>query len=368
MAFTKTFGTASGSWTTATAWKAISVRNPSYSWTLSGSGTNEYYLRTAASGDPGIAAAPGAVWINGASASSGTVGSLAAGTWGYGNTDTLGYSTIYVRLSGGGDPDAQALDHVVFYAVPLATDNVVFDTNSGSVTGGYETNSSEAIGSFRIFPGWQGSIGTSTNYLLLTIDDGNPFEIAGNGTAYINVGGASIAARITSTASASEGEFGLYLKGSALTTISISGNSSVGVAMIPGDTTTATTIAISGDTARASVGVGVTVTNLYQYGGVLDHYADFTTYKGYGGEFNLRGEADVGTITLKGARANYYSSGGVTTLNLYSGAWNEKVNNTARTITNVNYYNGSYNVSRNLEAVTHTTPTTQDSVEINVSP
>ena len=367
MAFTKTFGSASGSWTTATAWKAISVRNPSYAWTASGSGTNEYYLRTAGGADPGIAAAPGAVYINGATAgAAGTVGSLTAGQWGYGNTDTLGYNTIYVRLSGGGDPDAQALDHVVFYAVPLDGDHVVFDANSGSVTGGYEATAYE-IASFRILPGWQGSIGTSSNYLLLTIADSAPFEIAGNGTAYISTN-ADIAPRITSTASAAEGEFGLYLKGSALSTVSISGNSSVGIAMIPGDTTTATTVAISGDTARVSIGVGVTVTNLYQYGGVLDHYADFTTYKGYGGEFNLRGEADVGTITLKGARANYFSSGGVATLNLYAGAWNEKVNNTARTITAVNYYNGSYSVSRNLEAVTHTTPTTQDSLELNVSP
>lgn len=78
-----------------------------WSWTASGSGTNEYYLRTAASGDPGFTTKPAGILIDGSDATEGTVGSLAAGEWDYGDNDTLGYNTVYVRLSDGTDPDTK---------------------------------------------------------------------------------------------------------------------------------------------------------------------------------------------------------------------------------------------------------------------
>lgn len=85
-----------------------------YAWTASGSGTNEYYVRTAAGGDPSLAdpTSTGGVFINGDSATNGTVGSLSAGEWDYGDNDTLGYSTVYVRLSDGTDPDTKATGYV----------------------------------------------------------------------------------------------------------------------------------------------------------------------------------------------------------------------------------------------------------------
>lgn len=80
-----------------------------WAWTLSGSGTNEYYLRTAALGAPNLGN-PSSVVINGISVigPGGTLGSLAAARWGYGDNDGLGYSTIYVRLADGTDPDTKA--------------------------------------------------------------------------------------------------------------------------------------------------------------------------------------------------------------------------------------------------------------------
>jgi len=88
-----------------------SIRNSSYQWTASGSGTDEYYLEASGGGDPSISE-PGAVTEDGTCMAEGTVGSLAAGAWDYGDNDTLGYNTIYVRLTVGGDPDAQAEDFV----------------------------------------------------------------------------------------------------------------------------------------------------------------------------------------------------------------------------------------------------------------
>ncbi len=67
-------------------------------WTLSTGGTSEYYWN-ASIADPTM------VWVNGTTAGpKRTVGSLADGQWGYGNNDTLGYNTVYLRQSGG-DPD-----------------------------------------------------------------------------------------------------------------------------------------------------------------------------------------------------------------------------------------------------------------------
>jgi hypothetical protein len=106
---------------------AISIRSPEYSWTASGSGTNEYYLRTSDSLDPlidepfGVSlgylppTVPAVIAAIGTYAgrkpyARGVIGSLAVEEWDYGDNDTLGYSTIYVRAASGVDPDTLAKD------------------------------------------------------------------------------------------------------------------------------------------------------------------------------------------------------------------------------------------------------------------
>jgi len=79
-----------------------------YSWTASGSGTNEYYLRTLAGADPDISK-PNQVTMDGVALTEGTAGSLSDHEWDYGDNDTLGYSTIYVR-DDTGDPDASGVE------------------------------------------------------------------------------------------------------------------------------------------------------------------------------------------------------------------------------------------------------------------
>jgi hypothetical protein len=81
-------------------------------WTASGSGTNEYYY----TGTP-PSSKPDCIDINGTVADEGTLGSLAAGEWGWGDNDTLGADTIYVRLSDGTDPDTKAADYLAYRTV-----------------------------------------------------------------------------------------------------------------------------------------------------------------------------------------------------------------------------------------------------------
>ena len=106
MAFDKVWiGGTSSVYSLAANWKPISIRNSVYRWTASGSGTNEFYLELAAGGDPGLTE-PASVQANGSDMMAGTVGSLTAGQWDWGDNDTLGFSTVYVRLSDGADPDS----------------------------------------------------------------------------------------------------------------------------------------------------------------------------------------------------------------------------------------------------------------------
>ena len=90
------------------AQKLFNIVSSNYDWTASGSGTNEYYLKVASYGaDPGLDK-PFRVLENSIDISEATVGSLTAPSWDYGDNDSLGYNTIYVRLTDGADPDSKA--------------------------------------------------------------------------------------------------------------------------------------------------------------------------------------------------------------------------------------------------------------------
>ena len=94
-----------------------SLRNSTYRWTLSAHGTNEYYCQTAAGGDPSITAS-GSVTCDGSFnlSAAGSVGSLTAGQCAYADNDTLGYTTPYVRLADGTDPDTKTWGWVSYGA------------------------------------------------------------------------------------------------------------------------------------------------------------------------------------------------------------------------------------------------------------
>jgi len=96
---------------------AFSVVNTSYQWTASGAGTAEYYLEASGGGDPGILS-PEIMVENGADMTAGTLGSLAAGEFAYGDNDALGFSTVYVRLTDDADPDSKADDYLLAGANP----------------------------------------------------------------------------------------------------------------------------------------------------------------------------------------------------------------------------------------------------------
>ena len=95
------------------------VASGTFKWSASGSGTSEYYLELAAGGTPGIMEVLN-LFENSVEISEGTLGSLSAGEWGWGDNDTLGYSTLYVRLTDSVDPDTKA-DGYLYHILELTT-------------------------------------------------------------------------------------------------------------------------------------------------------------------------------------------------------------------------------------------------------
>lgn len=91
---------------------AQNIRSSAYSWTISGGGgTSTYYLRTSGGADPGLAQ-PAGIMLNGVVVAGGVATALTAGQWAWGDVDTLGYDTVYVRLSDNTDPDSKASGYV----------------------------------------------------------------------------------------------------------------------------------------------------------------------------------------------------------------------------------------------------------------
>lgn len=368
MPFTKEFGTTDGAYSTATNWKPIDVSNPLWSWTASGSGTNEYYLRTAANGNPGFAAQPDSVYINGSAATEGTVGSLTAGQWDYGDNDTLGYSTIYVRLSAAPqDPDDRDPFYVKFYQTPRATEHVKFSADSASITDATGLDQSGvAIGDFIVEEGYQGSIGSADiGYLYI---DPDKFEFSGGGSSasYINIMGAAISAKVYKTASGELGARGLYLRGTAIAVLDVIGGQ-VGLAVKPGETSTATTARVMSQGASLWLGSGVTLTNLHIYGGSARVRCSVTTTILYGGTIVNEEASALTTLTQKAGTFIYQASGTIGTHNFYGGVFDEMQSGLARTVSTRNLFAGSGTINRNKEAVTVTSLVENDSYTYSIT-
>lgn len=101
------------------------IDTATYKWTASGSGTDEYYLELLAGGDPSVSSSIISVYEGDTIMTEATVGSLSAGEWDLGDNDTLGFTTLYVRLTGGEDPDTKGNGWVAY---ALGIDTTAFTT------------------------------------------------------------------------------------------------------------------------------------------------------------------------------------------------------------------------------------------------
>lgn len=120
-----------------------------YRWVLSTTGTNNYYLILVGGADPGFPSAS-ALLENGEYISEISGGPLTPGTFMSGDFDTLGFSTIYIRLGDDSDPDSKPLGYVRLIGGirDLGNDNII--QRGGKIFGAgittHEVSSTDAFG------------------------------------------------------------------------------------------------------------------------------------------------------------------------------------------------------------------------------
>lgn len=355
MPFTKVWlGTVDNDANNAQNWQAISIRTPAFRWVASGSGTNEYYVELAAGGDPGIPL-PARVLIADTAATQGTLGTLANLEWAYGDNDTLGFSTIYIRLNAS-DPDDQARDYVQFQQVPRAGDNVTLAGTAVRGIGGADF-SAIAINAFLIEAGYRNMpIGSRETPLRI---DPDSFESHGSGSQpwYIDISAAAIVPQIVSCPSPANGVSGLYLTGSAMAGIAHD-RGDLALADLEGQTSSCTTIIVRGTQARLRMGAGLTWTTLRIFAGSVVARSNGTTVDATGGTLETQLAMTLTTANIQGGTIIDRSTGTFGAVNLNSGTYDTMQLTGAKTITAMKHNAGTFR--ENTELLTITTRSEAD--------
>ena len=162
-------------------------------------------------------------------------------------------------------------------AVPLVTDNVRIPAGSPAITAGLN-QSAVSLGDFIVEDGFANTIASSAAYLQIVC---SRFLFYGTGLSYIDIGTSAIAPQVFKTAAAAQGYRGLYLKGSAITTLSVMGGK-VGLASLAFETATATTVRVTGS-GSVWIGAAATLTTLLQERGDSVLRSAATTVRVHGG-------------------------------------------------------------------------------------
>ena len=214
-------------------------------------------------------------------------------------------------------------------SVPVAGDDIFFTSEYiGDVTTNLDRSADGTLGSLTVEEGYTGKIGSKSGYLIL-VCSGVTFE--GSGVCFIDVSTSAIDVSVNGTARAASGQQGLYLKGSAIDELNVSGGT-VGVAARAGETATVATINVLGGTVNA--GAGATLATLTGYSGKLNSKVGLTTVNLIGG--NAKIEGNITTANLEAGTLTFDGTGTLTTCNCQGGTLDCFRTSFARTITTLN--------------------------------
>jgi hypothetical protein len=251
----------------------------------------------------------GGVYVNGVAATKGTTGSLAAGTWGYGDVDSLGYNTIYLRLAGGTDPDLQAAGYVQMNQVPQTGEAVIVPEGSGAMMSNCDLYGT-ALGVWTVAKSNDNRAHGSEQTPIRLNVTGFIFEGGGSTPAYYDLTSSAILPEIRSTASVDMDEFGLYLAGAAITTLDVKGGS-VGLGITSGQPFVCTSgVRSRGQAARIGIGPTATVPLLEALLGFVEHENSIANIEVHGGLVRSKNAAAVsGVATVNGGTWSDESSG-----------------------------------------------------------
>lgn len=234
--------------------------------------------------------------------------------------------------------------------VPVGGDDVTI-TGSNAIYYGVKTGLT--FGAFLAAPGCSAPMGKQgINFSFICTS----FNWYGTGVSWVDILTSAITPNVFNTASQSDPACGLNLYGSAMTTLSNYGGS-VGLAMVAGSTSTATTIQHVGanaGNARTRISTGTTVTNVLSVNGAVILNVAATTVTASGGTLVTNGSGAITTINNNGAALTLNSTGTITTLNNNLGTADFTKSNSTRTVTNPKLAGGS--ISYDPSIVTFTNP------------
>lgn len=164
-------------------------------WTESSAASGKWYLtdNVDATDNPYILE-PDAVVVDGVKLTKGTIGTLAAQQWAWGDTNSLGFSTVYVRITGDGTPSAQEI-YAVYDTSPV--ESRITDSGISASTGNHNDKYTDV---YRVGLAGRTQVGTAAatttdgTYLSVVVPDthalsvGSPVLLDG----YVPVGASSI--------------------------------------------------------------------------------------------------------------------------------------------------------------------------------
>lgn len=263
------------------------------------------------------------------------------GTWtGTGNTTTnLGNADFAIKANW------------VEGIVPVAGDDVTLV--SGNLSYGLQ-QATVLTGKLTIANTWTGAIGATAEYL---VSAPTAFICSANASSsspmYVNIGSAAIAPLINSTGSPASG-YGLYLLGSAMTTVQfVSG--SLGIALNAGETATATTLSNLNGTVET--GTGLTLTSFSQANGTGTVNAAATNLTVSAGTLTTLGTGAYTTVTVTSTGLFIgNSSGTITTLKRLGGTSDFTQSAVARTVTSESYSGGVIKFLPTVLTISNSTP------------
>lgn len=281
-----------------------SIRNDTYRWTESPAQSGEYYLELSGGGDPSLVE-PAYVQelVNDVvtSLTAGTVGSLAAGEWDWGNNDSLGFNTIYVKLNAGADPDTLDADAVTYSDVPKAGDSVYIPADASQpMTSGLDF-SDVTLADWVVQQGAP-HLGVLTNVknLPLKLKLNSRFYFYGSGgiPSNIDLTDSAIDAVVEGTGSPKNRK-GLYLNGSAISELIVN-RGSVGAGLLHGQSPTITNVRTT-NTGLVELGENCNVTTVQLRGGASHKIScNVTTLTATAGDYLLDREAAITTLNHEG--------------------------------------------------------------------
>lgn len=259
--------------------------------------------------------------------------------------------------------------------VPANSDDVILDNNAVDVDEGLD-QSGVQLASLTITQSYTGRVGTAAAYLQIgatKVSIGSysgPGYPGGSGRICLDVGTEPATIEVHDTSSSPTETYlpPVRIKAAdAATTVHVR-KGRVGLACVPGETSTVASVNVSYSTNPASdaevvIGSGVTMATLNQTGGVVTLQAAATTINLAGGTLHTRGSGAITTLNVSGGACYASSTGTITNANVQGSSTTGSLDFTrstlARTVTNLKLSAGgqvAYDPAV-LTVTTHVAPT-----------